>query len=329
MALHPGVSARKAGWTEELVARLRKSEARIGHNQGCVLGPFTTAESLWNASQGGVAFKLGMSLKALRMWMRWMARLRGGDLGAGVYVYRFYPAETNPDLVWTNDAYHIGDDWASGFVRSRSHRGRGGIRFFVRRDKKKVSRAHDDDGESDNREGLSRAQRLVLQARRIPSPSAPEVPSMDEETEPWVEEDYSAGPPLGSHMEMPHAFLRAPENQGTVEMALRTEDVARAFREMGQRNGMDTVVVIALEKIEEALARVATTLADGSLHGLTVALFDLRMAIEEYGWAINVCGWDAGYVTRVRDLSRIIGGIERNVEHSLHLMALNHMAADM
>ncbi len=130
VALHPGVNARNAGWNEELVARLRK-DARGG---GCVLGPFSSAESLWEASQSkdGREFKLGMSLKELKVWMRWMARLGKGGKDAEVYVYRFHPAEVNPDIVW-NDAYHVGDDWASGFVRSRSQRGKGGVRFYVKR----------------------------------------------------------------------------------------------------------------------------------------------------------------------------------------------------
>ena len=316
VALHPGVIARKAGWDEELVARLKKDNTKEKGSSGCVLGPFTTAESLWSASHGKAGFKLGMSLMALKMWMRRTEKLRGGwDEGEGVYVYRFYPAEPNKDLVWTNDAYHLGDDWSSGFVRSRNQRGRGGIRFYVRRDKKKVRNG----GNGVNDGGLSRAQWLVLQAqRRAPTPSAPEMLHQ------MVEEDHRHAQ-AAPNVQMPQAFLRQPENQMTVEMARRTEEMARAFRELGRQNGMDVVVVIALEKMEEALAKVGGALVDGSLHGLTVSLFDLRMAIDEYGWAINLCGWDAGYVVKVRDLSRVIGGIERGVEHSLHLMALANM----
>jgi hypothetical protein len=149
-----------------------------------------------------------------------------------------------------------------------------------------------------------------------PSPSAAEdVPLL-------VHEDESA-PYQPPNAEMPEAYLRVPGNHATADMAQRTQEVAREFRETGQRNGMDVVVLIALEKMEEALARVGQMLVVGSLHGLTVALFDLRMAIDEYGWAIHQCGWDAGYQDRVRDLSRVVGGIEHNMEYSLHLMALN------
>lgn len=163
---------------------------------------------------------------------------------------------------------------------------------------------------------------LFLQGQRpegkgwiAPSPSAAE-------DVPLVREDESA-PYQPPNAEMPQVFLGAPGNSATAEMAQRTQEVAREFREAGVRNGMDVLVLIALEKIEEALAFVGQMLVVGSLHGLTVALFDLRMAIDEYGWAIHQCGWDAGYQDRVRALSGVVGGIEHNMEYSLHLMALN------
>lgn len=361
IALHPGVSARNAGFDEELVARLRK-DVKGG---GAVLGPFKTAESLWEASKDGAAFKLGMTLKGLRRWMRWMARLRGEE-SVPVFVYRIFPAEANTDLVW-NGGYQFGDDWASGFARSKNQRGRG-IRFYVKRRSASTKVSHALPMQTG---GVSRAQWRVLQAQPrfgrigpVPS-SAHDMPpyyvrvdagssgealaGSSEEVQagagssmplvqagssgevqagagssmPLVREDAGAAPPAGSSMEMPHAIFRAPENQATAEMARLTEEMARAFRETGRRNGMDVVVLIAVEKMEEALASVAGRLVDGSLHGLTVALFDLRMAIEEYAWAVTQCGWDAGYVGRVRNLSRIIAGIEHGVEHSLHMMALN------
>ena len=122
VALHAGARVRKSGWTEELVARLRKGESK----GGCVLGPFKTAESVWKASRGGEEFRLGMSFRELQLYMRSM---KAGE--EGIYVYRFYPAEVCKRLVW-NDADNLAcaDDWAAGFVRSRN--ARGGIRFYVK-----------------------------------------------------------------------------------------------------------------------------------------------------------------------------------------------------
>lgn len=336
IALHPGACARKAGFQEELVARLRK-DARGG---GAVLGPFKTAESLWKASKDGTAFKLGMSLSELRIWVKWMAKVRGEE-SVPIFVYRIFPAEESTDLVW-NGGYQVGDDWASMFARSKNQRG-GGIRFYVKRrsPSRKVSRQ---DSHRRCDDGISWAQWCVLQAqptygRICAVPREPAMPHVrigpvmphvrigpvSAEMMPYVQEEEGDGaaPAAGPNAQMPHAFFRPIENEATVEMARLTEVMARAFRETGQRNGMDAVVLIAVGKMEEALASVGGRLADGSLHGLTVALYDLRMAIEEYAWAVNICGWDAGYIGRVRDLARIITGIERNMEHSLHLMVLN------
>lgn len=156
-------------------------------------------------------------------------------------------------------------------------------------------------------------------------------PALSPQQQPLVVEDEEWGPSFqrqalgsgGGGDGMFRAFPVTPESQTTVDMAQRTQEVARVFREAGQRNGMDVIVLIAVEKMEEALGRVGQTLRDGSLYGLTVALFDLRMAIDEYGWAIHLCGWDAGYLGRVQDLARVVAGIERNMEYSLHLMALS------
>lgn len=317
LAMHAGVNARNAGWNEELVGMLLK-DPRSG---GCVLGPFSSAEMLWHASQGGARFKVGMSLKEVKLWMRWMARLGKGDR---VYVYRFQPAKVNVDLVW-NDGYYVGDDWASGFVRSRNHRGRRTVRFYIERlTVTRKNKASDYCVWIESCMTMMHDLCYFLQGQRpegkgwiAPSPSPAEAVTV-----PLVREDESA-PYQPPNAEMPQAFLRVPGNSATAEMAVRTQEVAREFREAGVRNGMDVLVLIALEKLEEALAFVGQMLEIGSLHGLTVALFDLRMAIDEYGWAIHQCGWDAGYQDRVRALSRVVSGIEHNMEYSLHLMALN------
>jgi hypothetical protein len=106
-------------------------------------------------------------------------------------------------------------------------------------------------------------------------------------------------------------------------MAQRTLEVATSFRENGQRNGMETTVVIALEKMEGGLRTLMDALQTGSLHMLTVGLFDLRSAIDEYAWASGVSGWDPAYIERVRDLSRVVAGIEHNLESSLHILRVN------
>ena len=72
---------------ENLVGTLRNRKGR------CMMGPFEDAESLWRASQGGVAFKLGMTFRELKTMMQIEPR-------NPLYVYRFHSVEIDVRVKW-------------------------------------------------------------------------------------------------------------------------------------------------------------------------------------------------------------------------------------
>jgi hypothetical protein len=292
-----------------------------------------------------------------------MRSMKGAE--EGIYVYRFYPAEVCTRLVW-NDAGNLtcADDWAAGFVRSRNARGR--IRFYVkwtrqeqvRRQSALLSGARS--SPSSCWDGLSPTRLLVLQARRgTPGEGAGSAaaPSGGEEEAGSNYSYYEVVPAseTRSYGQMSAAVLahvRASLAEGTdvaepqqppparpllfgerpdraVEMAQRTEDVARSARESGTRNGMNIILVIALEKIEEGLAKVRAALQENSLHGLWLAIRDLRGAIDEYAWATSVVGRDPEFMERVRSLSSIVAGMQHNLEFSLMQLSAPPFYADV
>ena len=80
---------------ENLVARLRNRKG------SCVMGPYTDADELLDASQDGHRFKLGTDVtrEAVQAMLATKGRL---------YVYMFYPAHVCDDLMW-NDTPPV--DW--------------------------------------------------------------------------------------------------------------------------------------------------------------------------------------------------------------------------
>jgi hypothetical protein len=101
VAFHAGAGMRKAtDWPaqENLVAHLRN------WNGSCVMGPYTDADELLRASEGGYRFKLGTGVTR-EVLQAMLAKKRQ------LYVYMFYPAEVCKDLVW-NDAPTLAKvDW--------------------------------------------------------------------------------------------------------------------------------------------------------------------------------------------------------------------------
>jgi hypothetical protein len=92
---------------------------------------------------------------------------------------------------------------------------------------------------------------------------------------------------------------------------------------------MNIILVIALEKIEEGLARVRVALQQNSLHGLWLAIRDLRGAIDEYAWATSVVGREPEFMERVRNLSSIVAGMQHNLEFSLMQLSAPPFYADV
>ena len=110
VSLHHGINSRHdddkntGRESENLVAILRKGKG--GH----MLGPFQTAKEIWDASQGGMAFKLGITFCELKMVMRMRPHnnKRNPDEGMeAMYVYRFHSAEIDVKVRWY-DFKHLG-----------------------------------------------------------------------------------------------------------------------------------------------------------------------------------------------------------------------------
>ena len=305
VALHAGKSVRNGGWTEELVARLRKGKG------GCVLGPFTCAQALWDARQGGACFKLGMSFGELQGLMQAHKRL---------YVYRFYPAEVCPKIVW-NDVPCITDDWSAGFVRCRNVRGRG-VRFYVKNEPK--------DGM------LMRAGALLaMQAQRKPisGAGAGSAGAADSAGAGADGAGNGAGaggaggttgipfppaPTLFVPVQVPRPLWPLPAAQAVARMAGETREVVARFRTLGQQNGLQIVVVIALEMMELALGKIDEALEHGRLRDVVLGLYDLKNAVGEYGWSMEMIQADAAHIERVKELYRHVGAIEMGLNRSVH-----------
>ena len=75
-----------------------------------MLGPFHTPEEVWHASQGGAAFKLGITFCELKMVMRMRppCDLRHPEDGMDpMFVYRFHSAKVDNKVLWY-DFQHLG-----------------------------------------------------------------------------------------------------------------------------------------------------------------------------------------------------------------------------
>jgi hypothetical protein len=304
VALHAGVAVRGGGWSEELVARLRNTK----RGGGCVLGPFTSAKALWDASQDGMCFQLGMPFKQLQYLMRQRKVL---------YVYRFYPAEVCPKLVWT-DLPGGEDEW-SGFVRCRNLRGNG-MRFYVVNE---VSRS------VCKPRVLSAAQWTVMQAKRKPTKTTALATTgvrshHDQYVIPGTTADSldalatSGGTTgVGNHHDQ---YVIPGTTAGSLDamaMARQTREAAQMFLTTARANGANITVVIALEGIGQALAGIEQAIRANCMRWLLEGLYDLHGAIGEYGWAVGVTGGASTHVERVRELYLAIGRVRENVERSV------------
>ena len=276
VALHAGVAVRGGGWSEELVARLRNTK----RGGGCVLGPFTSAKALWDASQDGMSFKLGMPFKQLQYLIKQKKVL---------WVYRFYPAEVCPKLVWT-DLPGGEDEW-SGFVRSRNLRGNG-VRFYVTNE---VSRSVCQPSV------LSSAQWTVLQAKRKPTKTT-----------------ALGTTGVGNHHHQSYVIPgTTADSLDAMDMARQTREAAQMFLTTARANGANITVVIALEGIGQALSGIEQAIRANCMRWLLEGLYDLHGAIGEYGWAVGVTGGASEHVERVRGLYLAIGRVRENVERSV------------
>ena len=279
VALHAGVAVRGGGWSEELVARLRNTK----RGGGCVLGPFTSAKALWDASQDGMCFQLGMPFKQLQYLMKQKKVL---------YVYRFYPAEVCPKLVWT-DLPGGEDEW-SGFVRCRNLRGNG-MRFYVVNE---VSRS------VCKPRVLSSAQWTVLQAKR-----------KRVKTTALATSGGTTG--VGSHHQSYVIPGTTADSLDAMAMARQTREAAQMFLTTARANGANITVVIALEGIGQALSGIEQAIRSNCMRWLLEGLYDLHGAVGEYGWAVGVTGGASMHVERVRELYLAIGRVRENIERSV------------
>jgi hypothetical protein len=101
-------------------------------------------------------------------------------------------------------------------------------------------------------------------------------------------------------------------------MAGETREVVARFRTLGQQNGLQIVVVIALEMMELALGKIDEALEHGRLRDVVLGLYDLRNAVGEYGWSMEMTGADAAHIERVKELYRHVGAIEMGLNRSMH-----------
>ena len=301
VALHAGVAVRGGGWSEELVARLRNTK----RGGGCVLGPFTSAKALWDASQDGMCFQLGMPFKQLQYLMKQKKVL---------YVYRFYPAEVCPKLVWT-DLPGGEDEW-SGFVRCRNLRGNG-MRFYVVNE---VSRS------VCKPRVLSSAQWTVMQAKRkrvkttalATSGGTTGVGSHHNYVIPGTTALATSGGTtgVGSHLNYVIPGTTA-DSLDAMAMARQTREAAQMFLTTARANGANITVVIALEGIGQALSGIEQAIRANCMRWLLEGLYDLHGAVGEYGWAVGVTGGASMHVERVRELYLAIGRVRENIERSV------------
>lgn len=100
-------------------------------------------------------------------------------------------------------------------------------------------------------------------------------------------------------------------------MARETREVVARFRVHGQQNGMQIIVVIALEMMEIALGKIDDALEHGRLRDVVLGLYDLRNAVGEYGWSMEMTGADAAHIERVKELYRHVGVIELGLARSV------------
>lgn len=270
VALHAGVAVRGGGWKEELVARLRMTK----RGGGCVLGPFTCAQALWDASQDGMCFKLGIPFKQVQYLIKQQKVL---------FVYRFYPAEVCPKLVW-NDLPGANEDAWGGFVRCRNTRGNG-MRFYVVNE---VSRS------VCKPSVVSPAQWTVLQAKRRTVALARGTTG--------VGASYNPAPTASS--------------VDAMTMARQTREAAHTFLLACRASGVNITVLIALEGISQALEGIELAIRANCMRWIVDGLYDLHGAIGEYGWAMGVTGGASMHVERVRELYLAVGRVRENIENT-------------
>ena len=101
-------------------------------------------------------------------------------------------------------------------------------------------------------------------------------------------------------------------------MARETREVVTRFRTLGQQNGLQVVVVIALEMMERALGKIDAGLEHGRLRDVVLGMHDLMNAVGEYGWSMEMIQADAAHIERVKELYRHVGTIEMGLTRSVH-----------
>jgi hypothetical protein len=119
-------------------------------------------------------------------------------------------------------------------------------------------------------------------------------------------------------VQVPRPLWPLPAAQAVARMAGETREVVARFRTLGQQNGLQIVVVIALEMMELALGKIDEALEHGRLRDVVLGLYDLKNAVGEYGWSMEMIQADAAHIERVKELYRHVGAIEMGLNRSMH-----------
>jgi len=284
---------------EDLVARLRR---RPG---SCVLGPFTDAQELWDARKGA-GFKLGEVVRdgevtaMLQLWKK-------------LYVYMFYPAEPCDRIVWVvGPTMRNCCSWNKFVLCQYENDPRQRVRFYLR-----------------PADGKEAGRRVTVEAR--PMDYARTLLTGDGGTQVRVREVPPDGIPWLVWVAMTARRVSDSSRQDSQERGdgesperLFATDTTRAVlcdaKETckklvadGAAQGMDARMLHGLDRLECAMGRAESMLTQAggaTIPDVAEAMGGVRLALEEYAWAMELAGVAREHVDRARGVWQAIKCLE-------------------
>lgn len=280
--------------TDDLVARLRMRQG------SCVLGPFTEMDELWDARRGA-GFKLGgigdgEVRTMLKLWKR-------------LYVYMFYPAEACDRVVWTCNAAH-NCSWNKFVMCQREHDPRRRMWFYLKPLDVEAGRVTVEtlpmdytralltgDGGTQVRvrevlpEEIYRPTWVVMTARRRSDISQQELEALAEAAR----------------------SKRLFATDATRAVLGDAKETCVRLLARGVDGGMDERMLHGLDRLERAMvqAEVVLTHAGGAtVSDVAEAMGGVRLALGEYGWAMELSGVAREHIERAKEVWNAIKCLE-------------------